>query len=377
MVSKRDYYEVLELGRDASTEDVKKAFRRLALQYHPDRNREPGAADRFKEVSEAYQILSDPERRGSYDRFGHAAVNGEAGRGFDGHEGFGGFGDIFDSFFGGTQGREERRGRDLEVAVEISFEESAFGVEKQIEIERTEACERCQGTRSEPGTAVTTCTTCAGHGQVRRLQRTVFGQFQQIATCSSCSGAGKLIKTLCSTCRGRGVQQRRRKIAVDVPGGIDDGARIRLRGQGESGGPGVATGDLYVHMRVRPHELFRRDGNDVHMLADVNIAEAALGAELEVPTLDGSAKIKVKPSTQSGEQVRLHGKGIQQLGGGRRGDHIVTVRVVTPSGLNPEQRRMLEELSASLEGNGTVNGRTGARGGRFFGRVKDQAEGER
>ncbi len=377
MADKRDYYEVLELRRDASTEDVKKAFRRLALQYHPDRNREPEASDRFKEVNEAYQVLGDPERRGNYDRFGHAAVNGEAGRGFEGFEGFGGFGDIFDAFFGGSTGREQRRGRDLEVAVEVSFEESSFGVEKQIETDRSETCERCQGNRAEPGTAITTCPTCAGHGQVRRLQRTVFGQFQQIATCSSCGGAGKLIKSLCTGCKGRGVQQRRRKIAVGVPGGIEDGARIRLRGQGETGGPGTPAGDLYVHVRVRPHDLFRRDGNDVHMVADVNIAEAALGADLEVPTLDGPAKVRVKPSTQSGEQIRLHGKGIQQLGGGRRGDHVVTVRVVTPSGLNSEQRQLLEEFSASLSGNGAVNERSGAKGGRFFGRTKDAAGGDR
>jgi molecular chaperone DnaJ len=374
MAAKRDYYEVLELPRDASAEDVKKAFRRLALQYHPDRNKESGSDVRFKEISEAYQVLSDPERRAPYDRFGHAGLNGEAGRGFDGFDGFGGFGDIFDAFFSGSTGHGPRRGRDLECEVAIAFEDAAFGVEKQIDLDRIEACERCQGTRAEPGSETKTCATCGGHGQVRRLQRTVFGQFQQVAPCASCGGTGKLIKQPCTRCKGRGIEQRKRRIAVAVPAGIDDGARIRMRAQGEAGGSGASAGDLYVHVRVQPHASFERDGAHVHAIVDVNIAQAALGVELSVPTLDGPAKLKVRPGTQSGEQVRLSGKGFPELGGGRRGDHVVTVRVATPSRLDAQQKRLMEELAASLAGQ--PSDASGADRTRLFGRLKGALGGD-
>jgi molecular chaperone DnaJ len=374
MASKRDYYEILELPRDASAEDVKKAFRRLALQYHPDRNKESGADGRFKEINEAYQVLSDPDRRGSYDRFGHAGANGETGRGFDGFEGFGGFGDIFDAFFGGSAGRGPRRGRDLEFEVAVAFEEAAFGAGKQIDLERLETCERCQGSRAEPGSESSTCATCGGYGQVRRVQRTVFGQFQQVAPCSSCGGTGKLIKQLCTRCKGRGIEQRKRRITVEVPAGIEDGARIRIRAQGETGGPGASPGDLYVHVRTRPHASFERDGTDIHATVEVNIAQAALGAELTVPTLHGPAKLRIRPGTQSGEQVPLSGKGIPELGGGRRGDHIVTVRVATPSTLNAKQKRLMEELAESFAGQ--PSSARGAERARLFGRLKDTLGGD-
>lgn len=374
MAAKRDYYEVLELPRDASAEDVKKAFRRLALQYHPDRNKESGSDVRFKEINEAYQVLSDPERRGPYDRFGHAGLNGEAGRGFEGFEGFGGFGDIFDAFFTGSAGRGPRRGRDLEFEVAVGFAEAAFGVEKQIDLERIETCERCQGSRAEPGSETPMCAPCGGHGQVRRLQRTVFGQFQQVAPCASCGGTGKLIKQNCARCKGRGIEQRKRRIAVEVPAGIDDGARIRIRAQGETGGYGASPGDLYVHVRVQPHSSFRRDGVDVHSIVDVNIAQAALGTELTAPTLDGPAKLKVRPGTQSGEQVRLKGKGFPELGGSRRGDHVVIVRVATPVKLDAQQKRLMEELAESFAGQSSDG--SGADRARLFGRLKDALGGD-
>ncbi len=372
MTTKRDYYEVLEVGRDASPEDVKKAFRRLALDHHPDRNKDAGAAGRFKEINEAYQVLSDPQRRSAYDQFGHRGVNGEAARGFDGHEGFGGFGDIFDAFFGGSSGRGSGRGRDLEYQVAVAFTEAAFGVEKKAELDRMELCDRCSGSRAEPGSDLPTCSTCAGQGQVRRVARTVFGQFQQVATCSTCGGIGKVVKSPCTQCRGRGVQQRRRRISINVPAGIEDGARIKMRGQGEPGAPGGPAGDLYVLIRVEPHDVFQRDGNDVHIEAELNIAQAALGAEITVPTLDGDERVRFKPGVQSGEVVHLRGKGIPQIGGGRRGDQVITLRVSTPTGLSARQKELLEEFARSMPG-GDKSDR--ARSG-LIGRVKDALGGD-
>jgi molecular chaperone DnaJ len=366
MPEKRDYYESLELARDASPEDVKKAFRKFALQYHPDRNKEPGASDKFKEVSEAYQVLSDPERRTAYDRFGHAATNGEAGRGFDGFEGFGGLGDIFDAFFGGSS-RGPRRGRDLEYELEIAFLESATGVQKTMNIERMEVCDRCDGLRAEPGTQQTACVTCGGAGQVRRVQRTVFGQFQQVATCSSCGGLGRTIKTPCTQCRARGAVQRRRQISVDIPAGIEQGSRIKMRGQGEPGGPDAPPGDLYVHINVAEHPQFHRDGDDLCITADVNIAEAALGAEIGVPALEGHETLKVRPGVQSGEEMRIRGKGFPSLQGGRRGDQVVTVRVVTPGDLSSEQKQLLEALLGTFDNGKAPKGRPDVKS-RLFGR---------
>jgi molecular chaperone DnaJ len=368
MAEKRDYYDVLELPKDASTEDVKKAFRRLALQFHPDRNKDEDASGRFREVSEAYQVLSDPERRAAYDRFGHSVTNGDAGRGFDGYETFGGFGDIFEAFFGGSSARGPRQGRDLEHQVSLKFTEAAFGVARTFEVDRSELCDRCGGSRAEPGTEQPQCSTCGGQGKVRRVSRSIFGQFQQIATCSACGGAGKLIKVLCTQCKGRGAQQRRRRLSVDVPAGIEDGARILLRGQGEPGEPGGRSGDLYVAVSVEPHPVFERDGNDVRIMADLNMAQAALGSEIEVPTLEGTEKLKFRAGVQSGEEMRLRGKGIPQLGGGRRGDLIVTLRVNTPTSLTSQQRKLLEELSASFDGS---NGRNG-----IFGKLKDALAGD-
>ena len=354
MTTKRDYYETLGVPRGASAEEIKKAFRQQALKYHPDRNREPGASDRFKEVNEAYQILSDPERRTAYDRFGHAGVNGGGARGFEGFGGFGGFGDIFDAFFGSASGRDgPRRGADLEQQVVVSFEEAAFGADKEMELARTEVCSRCSGGRAEPGTEVITCGTCRGSGQVRRVQRMVFGQFQQVSTCSTCAGQGGYPVTACSRCSGRGVESRLRKLLIEVPAGIEDGTRMRIRGEGEQSSPGGEAGDLYVYVRVEPHSLFSRRGHDVLLEAEINVARAALGYRLMVPTLDGDAELNIPAGTQSGRTFRLRGLGIPHPGrSSRRGDELVTVYVTTPVNLNSRQKELLRELGATLEGDG-------------------------
>ena len=370
MSAKRDYYEVLELPRSATPEDIKKAFRRLALRYHPDRNKSEDAGERFKEINEAYQVLSDPERRAAYDRFGHAGVQGDAGRGFQGFEGFGGLGDIFDAFFGGQARRGPRRGRDLEYRTIVSFAEAAFGIEKELKLDRLEVCDQCRGNRAEPGTDLEHCPTCRGSGQVRRIQRTVFGQFAQTTTCSTCSGEGHLVRTPCTKCGGTGVLRQERRLAVEIPAGIEDGSRIRLREEGEPGERGGPLGDMYVYVGVRPHELFRRQGNDVLLDMELNIAEAALGTAVEVPTLDGARPLKIPPGTQTGQTFKVKGSGIPFLRGGRRrGDELVTVQVVTPTKVSDRQRALLEELAGTLGRDGASDATRGDRKGGLFGRI--------
>ena len=288
--SKRDYYDVLGISRGASEEDVRKAFRRLALEYHPDRNKKEGAEERFKEINEAYQVLSDAKRRAAYDRFGHEGVSGNGGRGFEGFDNFGGFGDIFDAFFGsgfGTRSgaRRVRRGADLRCVIGIEFEEAAFGAEKEFEVRRMERCERCGGDRSEPGKRPSTCANCKGAGQVRRAHQSVFGQFVQMATCGTCRGEGSVIAHPCSGCAGSGRQRRDRKLAVSIPAGIEDGTQIRLTGEGEPGTNGAPPGDLYVSVNVDEHPLFERDGYDLYLSLPLNVAQATLGAVVKIPTL--------------------------------------------------------------------------------------------
>lgn len=369
MTQQRDYYEVMGVPRNASPEDLKKAFRQQALKFHPDRNKESDASDRFKEVNSAYQVLSDPERRNAYDRFGHAGVsNGAGGRGFDDLQNFGGFGDIFDAFFGGSGRQGPSRGGDLEFEASVSFVDAAFGIEREFELDRLESCERCGGNRAEPGTELNTCVTCGGSGEVRRVQRMVFGQFQQIAQCSTCSGTGQTVQTPCSNCRGRGTERRRRKIAVEIPAGIEDGSRIVMRGQGEKGSMNGPSGDLYVYIRVQPHEVFERHGNDVLTEVSVNMAQAALGTELTVPTLDGEHEIKIPAGTQTGKVLRIRNAGIPYMGRSkRRGDQLVAVRVLTPTDLSDRQRKLLEELAGSL---GTSDVGHADDGG-ILGRIKD------
>ncbi len=372
---KRDYYEVLTVGRNATPEDLKKAFRKQALKFHPDRNKEADASDRFKEVNEAYQVLSDPQRRAQYDQFGHAGVNGQAGRGFDGFEGFGGFGDIFDSFFGGSTRQAPDRGADLEFTINISFRDAAFGVPRELELTRMERCERCEGNRAEPGTDVVECPTCHGEGRVRRAQRTFFGQFQQVTSCPTCQGEGQTLKVPCKKCSGRGTERKTRRIEVQIPAGVEHGTRLIVRGEGETGDQGAGSGDLYVHVGVERDKTFSRRGNDVTMSAELNMATAALGGVISVETLDGPRDIEIKPGTQSGAISRIRGAGIPRMGGsGRRGDQLVEMKVVTPNKLNDHQRELLRELAESF---GTENVGNGAGGGQgIFDRFKDAFRGD-
>ena len=350
--SKRDYYQVLGVGRGASDEEIKKAFRKLAMEYHPDRNKDAAASERFKEINEAYQVLSDSKKRSSYDTFGHAGVNTNGG-GFDGFENFGGFGDIFDAFFGGSTRRSAtsaRRGADLQVDISIDFVKAVFGADEEIEIRRSEICSRCRGARSEPGTSPDTCVQCRGTGQVRRSQQGIFGQFTQVSTCTMCRGEGHVITSPCLNCRGAGTEMRDRKLVVTIPAGIETSTQIRLSGEGEPGMYGGSAGDLYVIVRVRDHKLFRRRGYDIVYIQNINIAQAALGLSLDVPTLQGDEEIEIPRGTQSGDVIRLRGRGIPHLGNRRmRGDQLVTVIVETPKSLTEEQRKLLLQLAETFD----------------------------
>ncbi len=355
MAIKRDYYEVLGIARDATEEDIRKAFRRLALEYHPDRNKSSDAEERFKEVNGAYQVLSNGEKRSAYDRFGHGGVaaNGAPSQGFEGFENLGGFGDIFDAFFGGfaRQGRAgPQQGRDIEVPVTLRFEDAALGVEREVEVQRTEACARCQGSRGEPGSSPITCAACRGNGQVRRAQQSLFGQFVQVVPCPTCKGEGRMINKPCSQCRGSGAERVARKLKVKIPAGVDGGSQMRLSGEGHAGALGGPPGDLYVTLRVQEHEFFRRDGFDLLYDAPVNIVEAALGATVAVPTLENDTSVKVPAGVQSGTVLRVKGQGIPYLQRKGRGDLLVTVRVVTPTALDAEARRLMEALAEHLNG---------------------------
>jgi molecular chaperone DnaJ len=350
MAVKRDYYDVLGVPRDASNEDIRKAFRKLAFQYHPDRNRSDGAADKFKEVNEAYEVLSDADKRAAYDRFGHSGAEGMFGRGFEGFD-FGGFGDIFDAFFGGgtaTQRQAPRRGGDLRYKINITFEEAALGTEKEIDISRTEVCATCHGTRSRPGSKPERCPNCGGSGQVRRVQRSIFGQFINPSTCGQCHGEGTIVSDPCPDCRGSGLQKQKRRISVKVPAGVDDENVIRLTGEGDAGSRGGPAGNLYVSLSVQKHAYFSREGDNIVYELPVNFAQAALGTEVEVPTLHGPAKVKVPSGSQTGRVFRLRNSGIPHLHGLGKGDQLVVLRVVTPESLNKEQRKLFEELAKSL-----------------------------
>ena len=354
MTTKRDYYDILEVGHEASEEDIRKAFRKKALEFHPDRNKDTDAAEKFKEVNEAYQVLTDPERRQRYDRFGHAgATNGGGGAsGFEGADVFGGFGDIFDAFVGGGQrgGRTRARpGRDLQTNLTVAFEEAVFGVIKEIEITRTERCSRCEGSRSEPGHQPITCSNCKGSGRVRRAQRSMFGQFMTEAECNVCNGTGSQVNQPCTQCKGVGQERTRRKIQVQVPGGVPHGANLNLRGQGDAGEMGGPAGDLYVGMRVQPHAFFERENYDILYTLDISFPQAALGIELDVPTLEEPRALKIHSGTQTDEVYRIKGQGIPHLGReDRRGDQLVTIRVATPKKLSSRQRELLEELQRSF-----------------------------
>ncbi|TYQ12910.1 UNVERIFIED_CONTAM: molecular chaperone DnaJ [Acetivibrio alkalicellulosi] len=357
MSGKRDYYEILGIDKNASDGDIKKAYRKLAKQYHPDMN--PGdktAEAKFKEAAEAYEVLSDSQKRAQYDQFGHAATDPNGfGGGFSGGFGdfdFGGFGDIFETFFGGSgmggRSRTKRgpqKGADLQFSMELSFEESAFGVEKEISINRMHLCPKCDGSGAKQGSKPTTCQHCDGTGQVQYKQRTPFGQFVNIKTCDVCHGEGKIITNPCEDCNGRGRVRKPVRIKINVPAGIADGQTIPIRGEGEPGSKGGPSGDIYITIRVKPHAIFQRQGNNVFCEIPITFTQAALGSEFEVPTLDGKVKYNIPEGTQTGTQFRLKGKGIPFLRGGGRGDQYVTVNVEVPRKLNDKQKEVLREFA--------------------------------
>ncbi len=357
--TKRDYYEVLGVSRDATPEEIKKAFRRLARQYHPDVNKAPDAEAKFKEINEAYEVLSDQEKRAAYDRFGHAAPQGVGFGGFGDFGDFGGFGSIFEDLFGGfgmrtaAAQRATGRGADLRMDVRLSFEEAVFGCTKELEVPRSETCPHCGGNGAEPGTSPIRCPQCNGMGEVqRRQQNPLFGTIVTRTTCPRCEGVGEIITTPCSECRGAKRVRRARRIQVDIPAGVDDGTQIRLAGEGEAGLRGGPPGNLYVVLTVEPHPLFQRQNSDILLELPINIVQAALGAEVDVPTLDGPTKLRIPPGTQHGRIFRLREKGVPYLRRRGRGDQIISVRVVVPTDLTEEQRQLLQRLGETL---GTEN----------------------
>ena len=349
MPIKRDYYEVLGIDRNASEEEIKRAFRRLAFKYHPDHNHNDEAGEKFKEINEAYEVLCDPEKRAAYDRFGHGG-EGFFGRGFEGFN-FGGFGDIFDAFFGGaaTATRQTPQpGADLSYGITITFEEAALGCEKEITILRTENCSLCQGVGSKPGSQPTRCPSCNGTGQVHRVQQGLFGRFTHTTTCNQCHGDGRIITDPCPNCRGTGKEKHKRNIPVNIPAGVDDGSQIRLSGEGEAGTRGGSPGDLYIALSVKEHEFFTRYNDDILYELPINFVQAALGTEVEVPTLDGKAKLKIPAGSQTGQVFRLKGKGVAHLRRNGHGDQLVALFVITPDSLTEKQRQLLQELGDSL-----------------------------
>ena len=355
MATKRDYYEVLGIPKSASQDEIKNAFRTLARKYHPDVNKEPDAEERFKEINEAYGVLSDPEKRAAYDRYGPEGVNFQGMPDFtsmdlsdilEGLFGFGGFGGM-----GGYSRRARnapRRGADLSSKIRISFEEAAFGTEKEIDITRDEKCPTCGGSGAEPGTRPVTCPTCRGSGEVRRVQQTFLGSMVQVQTCPTCNGRGEVIEHPCHTCRGSGLVRRTTKRKVSIPAGVDNGNQIRIMGEGQPGVNGGPSGNFYLELDVEPHPYFRRSGNDILLDVDINIAQAALGDEITVPTLDGEEKLRIPPGTQPGKVFKLRNKGIPVLNRNSRGDQLVTVNVQIPTQLTDEQKALLESLGKTM-----------------------------
>ena len=353
-MSKRDYYEVLGVERGADEKDIKKAYRRMAMKYHPDRN--PGdeeAEAKFKELSEAYDVLADPSKRSAYDQFGHAGVDGQGGFGGGGagagHGSFSDiFGDVFGDIFGGGGGRRSsvQRGADLKYNLELTLEEAVRGTEKTIKVPTLVNCDTCEGSGAKKGTQPATCSTCGGIGQVRMQQ----GFFAVQQTCPACSGTGKIIKDPCNSCYGRGVKEETKTLSVKIPPGVDTGDRIRLSGEGEAGRNGGPAGDLYVEVHVKKHSIFEREGPNLYCEVPISYADAALGGEMEVPTLDGRVKLKIPAETQTGRLFRLRGKGVTPVRGGGVGDLLCRVVVETPVNLNARQKELLSELQESMDG---------------------------
>ncbi len=348
MATQRDYYTVLGVERGASDAEIKRAFRRLAQQWHPDVNTEPGADARFKEINEAYQVLGDAQRRQAYDMFGHAGVGADPGADFTG---FGGFSDIFDAFFGGaTAGARRGRpqgGSDLRYDLRISFEEAVRGTEKEIEFPVLGRCETCAGSGAAPGSAPVTCPQCNGRGEVRSVRQTMLGQMVNVTACPRCHGEGRIVETPCETCGGDGRTERTRTLRVSIPPGIDDSHQIRLSNEGEAGPRGGPAGNLYVVVHVAAHPTLKREGTELVYEADVSIAQAALGAKVTVPTVEGEEEVEIKPGTQPGTEIRLRGRGVPHIRRpGSRGDLHVFVNVVVPTKLSRRQREILAEYAA-------------------------------
>jgi len=358
MSVKRDYYEILGIDRSATQEEIKRAYRRLARQYHPDVSDAPDAETRFKEINEAYQVLSDPEKRAIYDRFGHAGP-GTPGFGFD--FGFRDPFEIFEEVFGDlgfgfrtTRRHGPRRGADLRYDLRISFEEAVFGCQKEIEVTRLGTCPDCKGSGAEPGTSPVRCRECEGTGQVRRVQRSIFGSFVNVSTCPVCRGSGEVIATPCSRCGGRGKVRVTRRLTVEIPPGVDTGTQIRLAGEGEPGERGGPPGNLYVVLEVEPHPYFRRRGDDLIVELTINVAQAALGARVSIPTLEGEEQFDIPPGTQTGTIFRLRGRGVPHLRRDGHGDLLVLTRVEVPTRLTREQRELFERLAPTLGGESVV-----------------------
>ncbi|MFI5255396.1 MAG: molecular chaperone DnaJ [Candidatus Limnocylindrales bacterium] len=370
MATQRDYYDVLGVPRGASDAEIKRSFRKLAQQWHPDVSTESGADERFKEINEAYQVLSDPQRRQAYDLFGHAGVGGAAD-GFP-FSGVHGFGDLFDAFFGqGAQGAS-RRGRpppgsDLRYDLHLTFAESISGVEKEIEFSARGRCETCSGSGAEVGTSPITCPTCGGSGEVRSVRSTMLGQMVSVVPCARCGGLGKIVEKPCPVCRGDGRTERKRKLRVSIPAGIDDGHQVRLSGEGEAGPRGGPAGNLYVVAHVAEHGRLKRQESELYLELPISMAQAALGARMKVPTADGEEEIEIKAGTQPGTEIRLRGRGVPHLRRpGSRGDLHVLVDVAVPTHLTKRQRELLAEFAA--ESGEAANGR-GEKG--LLGKVKD------
>lgn len=373
MPGKKDYYDILGVSKDASQKEIKKAYRKLAKKHHPDMNDgDSKSSEKFKEISEAYEILSDPDKRKRYDQYGHSGIN-EDDFNFDdfARGGFGGFEDIFDMFFGGGMGGMNRRrnapqrGRDLQYKLNISFEDAAFGTKQKITIPRTEECPVCDGKGAESSSDVKTCSKCNGKGQIRVTQQTPFGQFAQTRTCDKCGGSGEIVQNPCSNCHGTGKVKRRRKLTINIPAGVNTGSKLRMSNEGEAGEKGAPSGDLYILINVEDHDLFDRKGDDIYCEVPINFVQATLGDEIQVPTLDGKVKFKIPKGTQPGTTFRLKNKGVNHLNRSGRGDQYIKTKVVIPENLNEKQKELLMEF-ADISGDEINPEKKG-----FFNKVKD------
>lgn len=350
MEQKKDYYKILGVSRTATQEEIKKAYRRLARLYHPDVNKSPEAEAKFKEINEAYEVLSDPEKRAIYDRYGHAGLSMD----FVDYSGFGGIESIIEEFFEGfgfprIKRQPPRRGQDLHYELSITLEEAAFGAEKEFEIQRYEVCPHCRGSGAEPGTTPIRCPQCNGSGEVRHVRETFLGSFVTVTTCPKCKGSGEVVVTPCTECRGQRKKKVSRTISVQIPPGVDTGTRIRLSGEGDAGEAGGPPGDLYLIISIEPHVYFRRDGSNLYYELPLNIAQATLGAEVEIPTLEGKEKLTIPPGTQPGQIFQLKGRGMPHLHRNGRGDLYVIAKVVIPTRLTPKQKELLKELGKTFQ----------------------------